>query len=269
VLSTLGVATIAFLLSYREDASATTTLLLTAKAGGIWLVVFGIYHLTRSPWKFDLKRQKEVADLDMENKKLEKNLAEVFAGPKFSGHFYQFQIFSRTGAVDPNMVHQASNLASGRSALDPSDPPKFDYDIFIEMYLQNDAPARGSILEYVFEMEVDGIFLKLDREFSFKGWILEREESHMNAKDFLTVVKKRAQKPVVDLSEAAPAVWEQKDAVEGWLHYFLKDVAYTEFKGKKHDMRFTVHDGNGKSHSINVAWTGEPRPWRIGHDFSA
>jgi hypothetical protein len=196
-------------------------------------------------------------------------LDEALAGPKFSGHFYQFQIFPRSGAIDPDMFHQAANLVDGRDALDKAEPPTFDYDVFVEIYLQNDSPGKGSILEYIFEIEFHGKYTKLDREFSFRGWRLEREESQMNAKDFLRVVKKKVYQAAPDLSVVASGILEQGKGADGWLHYVLKDVAYTEFDGKKkHDMRLTIHDGRGQPHVINRAWTGEPRPWRIAHDFS-
>ncbi|MGD0790214.1 MAG: hypothetical protein ABR920_00465 [Terriglobales bacterium] len=199
----------------------------------------------------------------------EQTLRALLAGPKFTGHFYQFQIFPRTGLADPSFIHEIMNVAKKRPPLDPADPPKCDYDVFLEVYLQNDVPGKGSILEYVFEMEFEGSYVKLEREFSFKGWILEREESQMNARDGLSIVHDSVQKPIPDLSAIA-GLLEQGKGVEGWLHYVLKNVAYTEFDGaKKRDMRLTINDGKGEPHLINKAWTGEPRPWKVAHDFSS
>jgi hypothetical protein len=234
--------------------------------------VFAIYvlvHIVRTPWKVDQDREIDVLNLEGERDNAEAAYDTILACPKFNGHFYQFQIFPRTGLVDPEMVHQARNLSYGRKALDKQDPPKFNYDVFIELYLQNDAQGRGSIVEYVFEIEFDGTWAKLDREFSFKGWILEREEAHMDARNSLRVVKREANKAIPDLSEAASGILEQNKGVEGWLHFVLKDTAYTEFDGaKKHGQRLTLNDGKAGVHVIDRVWGGEPRPWKIVQDMS-
>jgi hypothetical protein len=53
VFSTLGIAVITFAITYQHDISARETLWVTVKACGIWLILFGLFHLIRTPWKVD------------------------------------------------------------------------------------------------------------------------------------------------------------------------------------------------------------------------
>jgi hypothetical protein len=268
-IAVLVIPPIVALIRNRTATPDWTTIKLTLWLYGVALVIYLIGHCVRTPWKIDQEREVDVVELEGERDAADHALAKALAGPQISGHFYQFQIFPRTGIADPDFINQALNVVHGRHALDKSQPHKCDYDVFVEMYLQNDSPGKGSIIEYIFEMEFEDHFVRLEREFNFNGWIIEREESQMNAREFLKIVQKRVQKPVPSLAESAAGNLEQGKGVEGWLHYVLRDIAYTEFDGiKKRDMRLTINDGKGGSHIINKAWTGEPRPWRIGHDYS-
>ena len=256
---------------YLKDRGATldwatikAALVLYAVALGIYIV----YHLGRTAWKVDQEREDDVLSLEGERDNAEEELAVAMTGPHFVGHFYQFQVFPRTGIVDPEMMQELKDLVYDHKKL-PRKDVVCDYDVFVEAYVQNDTPGRGSILEYVFEIEIDGTYIQLECEFNFKGWILEREQSEMDANNWLTVVKANVTKPIPDLSIVAAGVLEQGKGVEGWLHYVLKNVAHTEFDGvKKHDIVLTINDGKGISHKINTTWIGEPRPWRIRHDLT-
>jgi hypothetical protein len=53
--STVGVAILAFVLSFAHDPSAWEALILTLKAGGIWLLLWAAWHLIRTPWKLQRK----------------------------------------------------------------------------------------------------------------------------------------------------------------------------------------------------------------------
>jgi hypothetical protein len=112
----------------------------------------------------------------------------------------------------------------------------------------------------------NGQFIRLTREPSFVGWILEREESRLEnaSTGGFRTIKETITTSIPDLSELAKGVLERGKGVEGWLHYVLKNVAYTEFGSEKTpDMRLTVNDGKGQRHVIRQAWTGEPRFWKI------
>jgi hypothetical protein len=51
--STVGVAAVAFILTRATDTSAKAAFVLTMKAAAIWLSLYAIYHLVRTPWKLD------------------------------------------------------------------------------------------------------------------------------------------------------------------------------------------------------------------------
>lgn len=53
--STMALAIIVYALSYHHDTSASTALVLTAKACAVYLVGLVIYHLLRTPWKLAIK----------------------------------------------------------------------------------------------------------------------------------------------------------------------------------------------------------------------
>jgi len=84
--STIGVAVVAFGFSYSHDKSGLEALLLTLKAGGIWLLLWAAWHLICTPWRLDGGRAKVAATLAAENagllqsnKELEVRLKELEA----------------------------------------------------------------------------------------------------------------------------------------------------------------------------------------------
>ena len=225
-----------------------------------------VYRLLRANYDHFEQVTKSFDGAESKWKIAEQRLHDISAGPEFVGHLYQIQVFPRSGLLDPSMYHQAINLAHGRDALDKADPPKFSYDVFVEAYIQNNVPGKGSIIDYILELELGGTYIKLQREFNFKGWMLDREESQMNAKNWLTTSTKHVKDAIPDLSVMASGVMEQGKGVEGWLHYVLRDVPYTELDGQA-KYRLTLYDGKGKAHEINAAWINGPRPWRITFDI--
>jgi hypothetical protein len=53
--STVGIAVITFVLVHGVDKGAMAVFALTAKAALVWLGLWAIYHLIRTPWKMSLK----------------------------------------------------------------------------------------------------------------------------------------------------------------------------------------------------------------------
>jgi len=60
--STVCIAFLAFLLSRAYDTSAMAAFLLTVKACGILLGAWIVWHLLRTPWKLDQKKEQKITD---------------------------------------------------------------------------------------------------------------------------------------------------------------------------------------------------------------
>jgi hypothetical protein len=144
---------------------------------------------------------------------------------------------------------------------------KCGLDVFVEIYLVNAAPGKCNIVEYALEIEIDGEYKKLKWDRSFKGWILEKQESKLD--DFGSSITEKTYLEGPDLGVyVGGKALEQRQGVEGWLHFVLDDVSFRQFDGIKHDLIFTVTDGFGKEHKINRAWTSnDRRPTKITWDM--
>ncbi|MEO7029976.1 MAG: hypothetical protein ABI147_11300 [Acidobacteriaceae bacterium] len=56
-------ALLVFLVSYRRDTNAKTAFLYTAEACAIYILVWAMYHLIRTPWKLSLTGNERVSSL--------------------------------------------------------------------------------------------------------------------------------------------------------------------------------------------------------------
>ncbi len=194
----------------------------------------------------------------------EAKIRELLAGPAFTGHFYQFMLFPQSGIVPPRMIQEVMDITRAEAGLEKKEY-KGDLDVFVELYFVNEAPGECTIIDYSLELEIGGEWIKLRRDPSFNGWILEKEETVYDEYRLPTITTTKAE--ILDLGvHIAGVPLERGHGVEGWLHFVLSGVSHKQFNGIKHGLVLTITDGYGKEHKIDKMWTGSTRPGKIEWD---
>jgi hypothetical protein len=180
------------------------------------------YSLSRLLW--------HLLPYDKDKSDLESKIESLQAGPKFTGHFYQFRILTATPT----------------EALVASEDYVGEFHVFVEAYIVNKVDHSGNIVDLDFMLEVGGALRRLERNPSFEGWAMEDDRA------------------ITDLGRLLGShVFERGHGQEGWLHFVLRDTPISEMQRKEpRDCVLLLTDGLTKEHKLSqkLVDLSVPRP---------